>query len=303
MHNNSNKLITRFAPSPTGYLHLGHVLSIAYVFGIARQLDAKVLLRIEDHDRQRCRKEYETAIIDDLAWLGFFTDNWTELTQYPTSIFRQSDNLDRYQNILDKWWKNDILYYCQCSRKKILESSGMVDNELRYPGICRYKGLQNDQSCTVRLKVPDTTFKAADLILGMLQQNPQKQSGDFALRDLHQNYTYNFAVAVDDVDQHVNLVIRGQDLTHCTGRQVFLRKVLGSTEKCLFAHHPLIVDPSGKKLSKRLLSEGIIQRRLRGEPPEQVLGEALYLGGLTSHLGPVKPANLDLIFRHKELLQ
>ncbi|MDP1834297.1 MAG: glutamate--tRNA ligase family protein [Chlamydiales bacterium] len=258
----SPPLVTRFAPSPTGYLHLGHVLSMAYVFGIAEQVGAKVLLRIEDHDRQRCRLEYEKAILDDMAWLGFNSHNWQEVTQHSTTTYRQSNREHRYHEVADLLWEGQHSYYCQCSRKTI--------GAAHYPGTCRVKGLAPSDDIGVRIKVAS-----------------QLDCGDFLIRDSNQNYTYNYAVVIDDLDHGVNLVVRGKDLEHCTERQIWLASLLGRDKPATFVHHPLLVDDTGNKLSKRFLSEGIIKRRLNGDLPEDVLGDALYLGGLIGARRPV----------------
>ncbi len=272
--------ITRFAPSPTGYLHMGHVLSMAYVFGVAEIIGAKVILRIEDHDRQRCRKEYEQAILDDMAWLGFVPHNWSDIS-------RQSGRAERYQEIIANLWEQQLVYRCACSRKQILATSTAAQ-ELFYPGLCRGKSLVEAKGCGIRLKTSDQSFQWNDLLLGAHRQIPAQQCGDFLLQDHLKNYTYNFAVVVDDIDQGVNVVVRGEDLLHCTARQMLLSELLGGVQPITFAHHPLLIDPDGNKLSKRFLSEGVIQRRLRGDSADVVLGEALWLAGLLSKKRPIK---------------
>lgn len=282
--------ITRFAPSPTGYLHLGHVVSMAYVFGIAELIGAQVLLRVEDHDRQRCRPEYERALYDDMAWLGFIPHNWEALTQHARSDqYRQSDRQERYQQVLTDLAKQHLVYFCGCSRRTVRQSMGDADgHELRYPGSCRKSGLVDSPEHGIRLVVGSENFTNEDLFLGPVTQTPAEQCGDFLVRDLQRNYTYNFAAVVDDMDNAVDVIVRGQDLTHCIGRQLLLAKLLGRAQPLLFGHHPLITDGMGKKLSKRQLSEGIIQRRLSGESGSVVLGEALWLGGWLDAPRPVK---------------
>lgn len=277
------KPITRFAPSPTGYLHMGHVLSMAYVFSIAELVGAKVLLRIEDHDRQRCRKEYEQAILDDMAWLGFIPDNWKEVTQQGASDYRQSDRSERYSDILDSLTHAGHTYICGCSRKTVLSHLSVPldpGQELLYPGLCRDKNLVAAEGYGLRLKVASEVVECDDLLLGMTQQEPLQQCGDYLLMDNHSNYTYNYAVVVDDMDQGVNVIIRGQDLHHCVGRQILLGKLLGRSEPPVFAHHPLVTDLKGQKLSKRALSEGVCKRRLAGEAAADVRGDVLWTAGL-----------------------
>lgn len=291
--------VTRFAPSPTGYLHLGHVISMIFVFGIASLTGAKVLLRIEDHDRQRYRKEYEQAIYDDMAWLGFIPHNWDDLTLKTSSSFRQSDCLDLYQDALDKLNSKGLIYHCECSRKQLVEGDGL---ELFYPGTCRNKQHLVDGIYGIRMKVGEETINFQDLARGIIVQNPSKQCGDFLLKDQRGYFTYNFAVVVDDIRQQVNLIIRGEDILHCTARQIALAKNLGQPKPSLYFHHSLAMDAHGKKLSKRTFAEGIIYRRLAGEIAEATIGEALYLAGILSKKIHVKSDEIPKIFQNLQLI-
>jgi glutamyl-tRNA synthetase/glutamyl-Q tRNA(Asp) synthetase len=135
-----------------------------------------------------------------------------------------------------------------------------------------------------------------DLVLGPQRQNPAEQCGDLLLKDRRYNFTYQLAVVVDDIKQGVNLVIRGQDLTASTGRQIWLGRRLGREVDARFAHHPLLVDETGRKLGKRFLSAALTQRRLAGERAEDVLGEAAYLGGLVQERRAVEVGELAGLF-------
>ena len=269
---------------------MGHLLSMAYVFAIADVAGAKVLLRFEDHDRQRCRKEYEQAILDDIAWLGFIPDNWPY-------VVRQSERGERYRQVMGQLRQEGYTYGCSCSRKDVAALEDQVGEELLYPGLCRDKGLEVKEGVGIRLRVAQGTERCIDLMQGAIEQVPAQQCGDFLLQDTRGNYTYNFAVVVDDLDQGVNLIIRGKDVMHCTGRQLQLGRFLGRQETPLFAHHSLIYDTTGMKLSKRSLSEGIIKRRLAGDAAADVLGEALWLGGLLEAPYPVKAHDIAAAFR------
>lgn len=263
---------TRFAPSPTGYLHLGHVASALYVWGIARATNGRVLLRIEDHDRTRCRPEYEQAILDDLDWLGLIPDG---------VLPRQSDRDQAYRQALAHLQKQHHIYACSCSRKDITAHLGAeLEDELRYPGLCRQRGLELHTPHTgIRLQLQEATIHFNDLLLGTLEQIPSRQCGDLLLRDRHQCWTYQFCVVVDDCEQGIDLVIRGQDLTHSTGRQIQLARLLGRQRDALFLHHPLITDRDGRKLGKRYFSEAIAKRRAAGISASEIIGEAAF------HLG------------------
>src|SRR5687767_14885550 len=136
----ADRALTRFAPSPTGYLHLGHVVNAVYVWGLARALGGRVLLRVEDHDRIRSRPEYERALLDDLDWLGLEPDLGltAELRSGP-SDYRQSDRQERYREALAALAATDALFGCDCSRRDLDgEAGGAVNRETRYPGRCRH---------------------------------------------------------------------------------------------------------------------------------------------------------------------
>ncbi len=280
---NQKNLVTRFAPAPTGELHLGHIAAAIYVWGIARAVNAKIILRIEDHDRQRCRKNYEEAILRDLEWFGFIPDLGVESAD-KVSPFRQSDHLESYAANLAKLAEKKLIYYCDCSRQSIARESVQTDgDELHYPGLCRTRGLKADAGLGTRLMVESQEIPFTDICLGAQQQNPAHQCGDFLLRDRRANWTYQFAVTVDDREQGVNLVIRGQDLLASTGRQLYLNQLLGASQKRFYYHHPLIFDESGKKLSKRLFSSPVALRKGAGE------SAASLLAGAAKAVGLIKP--------------
>jgi glutamyl-tRNA synthetase/glutamyl-Q tRNA(Asp) synthetase len=276
---------TRFAPSPTGFLHLGHVASALYVWGVARSSGGRVLLRIEDHDRSRCRPEYERAIHEDLAWLGLSAD---------ATVPRQSEREAAYRAALAALAATGGVYACDCSRKTIEAASGGTGEELRYPGTCRTRQLPLDApGVGLRTVVADEEIAFVDAVLGRLAQRPQAQCGDLLLRDRHGLWTYQLCVVVDDLEQGVDLVVRGQDLTGSTGRQIQLARRLGRPADASFLHHPLITDPTGRKLGKRFFSEAIAKRRAAGETAAAIIGEAAFHVGL---LAERRPATLDEVW-------
>lgn len=278
-------LTTRFAPSPTGFLHLGHVASALYVWGAARVYGARVLLRIEDHDRTRCRASYEAAIFDDLSWLGLTPD---------AIVPRQSERDAAYRAALHQLQARGLIYACDCSRKTIEAARHGGGDELYYPGTCRDRRLPLDTPHVGwRLRVADQAIGFDDLLLGRLTQNPAVQCGDYLLRDRHDCWTYQFSVVVDDFEQGVDLIIRGQDLTHSTARQIQLGQWLGRTQPGKFLHHPLIRDASGRKLSKRYFSAAIAQRRADGTTPQAIIGEAAFHVGL---IAKAEPTSLEQVY-------
>ncbi|MBM4251731.1 MAG: hypothetical protein FJ146_07150 [Deltaproteobacteria bacterium] len=273
--------VTRFAPSPTGFLHLGHVASLIFVSGVAKALQARVILRMEDHDRGRCRPEFELATFEDLAWLGYRFDN-QEFNPHDPSPYRQSDNLKVYERALRQLDSSGLIYGCKCSRLAITKRTGQVGgDELHYDGHCRNLGLPYDAPDSgVRLRLNDSREQFFDANLGPQLQFPMQQCGDLLLRDRHGYYTYNFAVVVDDLRQGINLVVRGNDVLHATGRQMYLARHLGQNVSNTYFHHRLLVDAAGAKLSKRTFAAAIAKRRSAGEEPGQLLGDAAFAMGL-----------------------
>jgi len=262
---------TRFAPSPTGYLHRGHILSALYVYAAAEKFGFRVRLRIEDHDRSRARQAYIDAIREDLEWLGF--------TWEAESI--QSSHEERYARFLEILRQKDLVYACGCSRKFTFESNPVnVDGEIIYQGHCKDLGLPFTKDRAVRFKTPDLSVTWDDLRLGKQTENPKEICGDFAIKDRIGQWTYQFAVVADDFAEGIGLVVRGEDLKHSTSRQIALAQALGRKEPPLFLHHPLIVDPTGKKLSKREHAESIRGERDSGKSAEALLGEVCAEAGL-----------------------
>lgn len=282
-------LRTRFAPSPTGYLHLGHVASAIYVWGIARLAKAEIILRIEDHDQGRCRKTYEDEILRDLAWLGFEPDDG--VSSAAPSAFRQSNHWDRYEKALSAiapW-----TFRCRCSRREILERSSLesVSSELLYDGYCRTR----DEGPNIRFRMPEDTISFEDGIAGLTTQRPIDQCGDLLLKDRDGFWTYNFAVAVDDKEEGINLIIRGQDILPSTARQFLLGDALGGTRPKTF-HHPLIWADPLHKLSKRDRSTSIGEWRAGGLNAEDILGKAAFQVGLLSVESPLSVRDLGELF-------
>jgi glutamyl-Q tRNA(Asp) synthetase len=274
--------VTRFAPSPTGYLHLGHIVNAIYTWGIARALGGRVLLRLEDHDRIRSRAEYEAAILEDLDWLGFVPDEG----RHP--LMRQSDRPGIYRHALDALTQTALVYSCDCSRTEI--------GGERYTGRCRARELPEAPGRGVRVRFDEKSVQAFDLLAGVLEQTPSEQCGDLLLRDRDGNWTYQFAVTVDDFRQGVTLVIRGADLVASTGRQLLLAEMLGRTAPPLFVHHPLIMSSSGEKLSKSARDTGVRELRAQGLGPEDVIGRAAAAVGLLASPKPLHATDSASLF-------
>jgi glutamyl-Q tRNA(Asp) synthetase len=290
--------LTRFAPSPTGYLHLGHVANAVWVWGLARALGGRVLLRIEDHDRGRCRQEYEAALLDDLEWLGLEPDvGLPDELRAGASSYRQSDASEAYLSALATLRDRATVFACDCSRKDLAESEGDVFNqETRYAGRCRSRGLADGPGRGIRLRLDPGAEWLDDARLGPQSQDPSHQCGDLLLRDRLAQWTYQFAVVVDDLRHGVDLVIRGEDLLSSTGRQIRLGRLLGRPAAPVFLHHPLIRKGSGDKLSKSSGDTGIRELREAGHRPAELLGRAAQLTGLQAEACPVESTDLAKLF-------
>lgn len=276
--------LTRFAPAPTGYLHLGHVVNAIHVWGTARARGGRVLLRVEDHDRQRCRPEYEAALLDDLDWLGFAPD------VFPTAAFRagvcegrQSDRGSHYQRAIEALAARGLVYGCGCTRREVEAAStgDAPSDERRYPGTCRGRGLPLTDGVGWRLVLPDDAVAFDDLAHGPTTQTPSAQCGDLLLRDRLGNWTYQLAVVVDDLLHGIDMVVRGDDLFASTGRQILLARLLGRETPPAFLHHRLVMKSATQKLSKSDGDTGVRDLRAAGWSAARVLGHAAHLAGLT----------------------
>jgi glutamyl-tRNA synthetase/glutamyl-Q tRNA(Asp) synthetase len=275
-----NGLLTRFAPSPTGYLHLGHVVNAIYVWGVAAARGGRVLLRIEDHDRIRSRPEYEGAILEDLRWLGFVS---------ATTLHRQSDEPEAYSEALARLRKTQHVYACDCSRKGI--------GGERYPGRCRTRNLPESPGCGIRVEIAPGIERFMDERLGLQEQDPSAQCGDLLLRDRDGHWTYQFAATVDDHRQGVTHVIRGEDILSSTGRQIRLGRMLGRSDPPSFLHHPLVMNRSGDKLSKSSGDTGVRELRDAGISAEEVIGRAARAAGLIDRERPIAADAVAQLFR------
>ena len=274
--------VTRFAPSPTGYLHLGHIVNAIYTWGLARALGGRVLLRVEDHDRIRSKPEFIDALLEDLDWLGFTADAGRE------PLLRQSERDEIYRTALERLRARGRVYACDCSRTDI--------GGERYGGRCRDRGLREEPGRGVRVRIDAGPVTALDLLNGPMQHVPSEQCGDLLVKDRDGYWTYQFAAAVDDWQHGVTLVIRGADLESSTGRQVALARLLGRHEPPIFLHHPLILDAQGRKLSKSAGDTGVRELRARGMTAADVIGLTASVVGLLSTRQPLQASSVSALF-------
>lgn len=267
-------VITRFAPAPTGFLHIGHVVNALHVWDAARDAGGRVVLRIEDHDRQRSRREYEAALVEDLAWLGFEPDG---------PLVRQSERDEIYRAALARLSAQRLVYGCSCTRASLGarglqpaagNEASILHVEHRYPGTCRDRGIALTDGVGWRLRIDSGVETFDDVIRGPQMQDPSAQCGDFLLRDRLGNWTYQFAVTVDDHEQGITDVIRGADLLDSSGRQLRLARLLGRSEPPRFWHHGLVMKSVTEKLSKSDGDSGVRDLRAAGWSAEDVIERA-----------------------------
>ena len=284
-------LRTRFAPAPTGYLHLGHVANALVVWEAARASAGTVVFRIEDHDRQRCRPEYEAALLDDIEALGFVPDEPSTRTLRAgrPSDYRQSDNHAAYAAAAAELDGLDLVYACDCSRSTFADwarDHGRPWSGPGCPGGCRQRRLSRGMSGTTWRAALDAGDEPwTDLLLGQRSGDPSA-GGDLAIRDRHGNWTYALCVVVDDLRHRIDLVIRGEDLLDATPAQVRLGRLLGRAEPPRFLHHPLIRRPDGRKLSKADGATGIRDLLSSGVPAGTLRDRAANAIGLETPRGP-----------------
>ncbi len=261
---------TRFAPSPTGYLHRGHAFSALFAAEAARTSGGRFILRIEDIDQGRCRPEFTDAIFEDLAWLGL---RWEE------TVRRQSAHMADYQAALAKLDVLGVLYKCVCTRadiKREIAAAGAAPHlsEPLYPGTCRKRPpsevadrVANGAAYALRLDVAAAMAIAGPLAWHDRAAGPQAAQpdllGDAVLARKDVPTSYHLAVTVDDHLQGIDLVTRGQDLFVATHLQCLLQKLLGFATPA-YHHHKLLTDPDGQRLAKRAGSPSLRDLRAAG---------------------------------------
>jgi glutamyl-tRNA synthetase len=263
---------TRFAPSPTGVLHLGSVRTALYCWLYARHHGGQFILRIEDTDPERSTKENVDAILDGLAWLGLDADE---------GPYYQTDRFDRYREVIDRWLSEGQAYRCFCTKEELAElreNQMNAGERIRYDGRCRDRmEPRAGVDPVVRFKNPlDGEVMVNDQVRGrVVFENAQLD--DLVIARSDGSPTYNFSVVVDDLDMKITHVIRGDDHLNNTPRQMNMLAALGA-EPPVYAHLPMILGPDGAKLSKRHGAVDIREYKEQGYLPEAMLNYLVRLG-------------------------
>lgn len=235
--------VGRFAPSPSGRMHLGNVFSALLAWLSVKKQGGKIILRIEDLDPDRSKAEYADAIKRDLEWLGL---TWDEESAC------QSQRTMRYQAAFDTLQSMGLVYPCYCTRAELHAASAphASDGQAIYPGTCRTRESIPDRRPAWRLLTENRVISFCDGLRGEYSENLEKECGDFIIRRSDGVYAYQLAVVVDDGEMGVTQVVRGSDLLSSTPRQLYLYELLGF-DPPEFYHVPLLVSPDGRRLSKR----------------------------------------------------
>ena len=289
------KPVGRFAPSPSGVMHLGNVFSALLAWLSVRSAGGRMILRIEDLDPDRSRQEYADAIRRDLEWLGL---DWDE------ESLPQSARTESYRAAFDALDAKGLVYPCYCTRAQLHAASAphASDGRSVYPGTCRSLRPEDrpvGRAPAWRLRVPDETVAFRDGHMGEYRENLLRECGDFIIRRSDGVYAYQLAVVVDDADMNVTQVVRGSDLLSSTPRQLYLYRLLGKPAP-EFYHVPLLTDPDGRRLSKRDRDLDLEALR-RDHAPEQLIGLLACAAGLRPGPQPVSAAELAPEFDWKQI--
>ncbi len=288
----------RFAPSPSGRMHLGNALSAMLAWLSAKHQGSEILLRIEDLDPARSKAEYAQGIMDDFRWLGLLWDR---------RATDQSKRGEAYAAALRQLGQMNLIYPCYCSRDQLHAASAphASDGRVIYAGTCR--NLTPEQRAvmtkkpSLRIRLPDREISFRDGLQGNVTMNLQREFGDIILRRADGVAAYQLAVVVDDGTEGVTEVVRGRDLLSSTPVQLYLYELLGLTPP-RFYHVPMLLAPDGRRLSKRDrdLDFGYLRQHFS---PEEIIGLLGHLAGLMERWEPVSARELACDFSWSRVKQ
>ena len=276
--------VGRFAPTPSGRMHLGNVFAALVAWLSVRSRGGSLILRMEDLDTQRTSQEFAEILRSDLRWLGLTWDGETD----PQS--RRSHVYDRYfQQLRDR----GLLYPCYCTRSQLhnVNAPHLSDGTYVYAGTCRnLTHPPKDRLPSWRVMVPDREYVVQDLCQGIFRQNLSADCGDFVVRRADGCYVYQLAVTVDDGEAGVTEVVRGMDLLGSAPRQMYLQELFGFAHPA-YGHVPMLLSPDGRRLSKRDrdLDLGQLRQRMK---PEELIGKLASAAGILEHYEPISAKEL-----------
>ena len=290
-------VVGRYAPSPSGRMHLGNLCCCLLAWLSAKSKGGKVVLRVEDLDAMRCPRSFADLLEEDLAWLGLSADEGGSKGG-PHAPYYQSERSALYQQYYDKLEALGLTYPCFCTRSQLHAASAphRSDGQVVYPGTCRSLTPEEITAKSTirppawRVQVPDQVLSFTDGHLGPYSENLAADCGDFIVRRADGGFAYQLAVVVDDALMGVTEVVRGADLLSSTPRQLWLYEILGLKAPA-FYHLPLLLAPDGRRLSKRDGDQSLENLRSR-YTPEEVVGRLAYACGLTDTPAPRAPAEL-----------
>jgi len=290
------RVIGRFAPTPSGRMHLGNVFAALIAWLSVRSRDGELVLRMEDLDTQRTSADFADILRSDLLWLGLSWDRETPPQSQRGQVY------DRYFEMLRDM---DLIYPCYCTRSQLhsVNAPHLSDGTYVYTGTCRNLTEQQRSSFNRkpawRVKVPDRVWEITDLVQGDYRLNLATDCGDMVVRRADGVYVYQLAVTVDDGEAGVTEVVRGMDLLSSAPRQMYLQELLGFRHPT-YGHVPMLLAPDGRRLSKRDrdLDLGVLRQRIT---PEQLIGNLAFAAGLIDHFESISAAELATVFRWENL--
>lgn len=284
----------RFAPSPTGIMHLGNVMCALLSWLSVKSKGGTWVLRIEDLDPDRSRRQFADRLMRDLEWLGL---TWDE------GPYFQSERHDRYAAALERLCAMDLVYPCFCTRADIMTTQAPHESDGRivYAGTCRARTYNKEdmERAALRLKVPDREIAFTDGHYGPQSVNLSRHCGDFVIRRKDGAWAYQLAVVVDDAEMGITEVVRGSDLLLSSPQQIYLAELLGYPLPS-FIHLPLLCNEQGQRLSKR--DKSLDMEALRADfTAEEIIGRLAFLTGLKSDDAPCRPEELLKTFSWDKL--
>ncbi len=293
---NDSAPVGRFAPTPSGRMHLGNVFAFLIAWLSVKSRGGSILLRMEDLDTQRTSDEFAALLRQDLQWLGLTWDEETQPQSQRSEIYRH------YFHILEE---KGLLYPCYCTRSQLhsVNAPHLSDGTYVYPGTCRHltpaQRAAFGRAPAWRVQVPDAVWTVEDLCQGLYTENLSADCGDFVVRRADGVYVYQLAVTVDDGLSGVTEVVRGVDLLSSSPRQMYLQQLLGFSQP-VYGHVPLLMAPDGRRLSKRDrdLDLGILQKAMTAQ---QLIGSLAFAAGLLDVPQPISAQELAGEFSWEKL--